>query len=775
MNLEKLCLDLATTEDGDEVKNILENYSIWNNDDFWMNVGSIDEDDKELNNAAIIGSQQSNSANALVEKLVNCGDSALLLRCQEEGIELQGNSSPQNTKDAMERLLDLSDGRWINATPTEGTALAKKYCNIVATGEKGRNTNPTYTIIDNCEGQDPVDFKKTFMSLTRKNKMKIRFVQGKFGMGSFGAVNFCTKYGLQLIISKRHPHLIAPNHKNEWGFTVVRKIKPTRDERCSKWQYLVVEKEIASFKKDDLKIFPGKYPNPYGESFQFGSFIKLYNYDIGPSLRSNITLDFYNAISSLIVNPVVPVRLHERRDGYSANSAESTLYGLETRLLSDREGVIAKGFPSDFMFNVENQQFVGKIYAFNKYSDPEKKKKIKTKDYANGVIFTINGQSNGNLQPRFFSQKGLKFENISNHLLVIIDCSKVDSGYIEDIFQNNRERIYTNRLTDKIKEQIASVLVNHSGIRKFQNEWRSNQVKEIKDNKKTKELFEKFISKNRNLSSYFNLGPRFQSPFNKKEGDEFEYKGLQFPTFFKTKKTYSSTSPRAAERGRNVRIILETNAQNDYFTRAQDCGNFKIFKFDKDITNSDGVQLSGFDGNWTLSLPESEEELQKYRFEVMDVSRIEPLICEFFLKLEDFKPRDQKKSKKKDKSNQLDYPEIYPLKKKDFEDHKITEKDLLYVDETMDKNYIYLNEDNIYVNSYIKALKDRDIDLAKEQYQLSAMMLGMNLLNQYKEKYSKENSDENKPSLKEYSLDLSQALAPIYMDFIRDISNIAED
>ena len=55
------------------------------------------------------------------------------------------------------------------------------------------------------------------------------------------------------------------------------------------------------------------------------------------------------------------------------------------------------------------------------------------------------------------------------------------------------------------------------------------------------------------------------------------------------------------------------------------------------------------------------------------------------------------------------------------------------------------------------------------------MMLGMNLLNQYKEKYSKENSDENKPTLKDYSLDLSKALAPIYMDFIRDISRIAED
>ena len=98
MNLEKLCLDIATTEDGDQVKNILENYSIWNNDDFWMNVGSIDEDDEELNNAAIIGAQQSNSANALVEKLVNCGDSALLLRCQEVGIDLQGNNSPLEKK-----------------------------------------------------------------------------------------------------------------------------------------------------------------------------------------------------------------------------------------------------------------------------------------------------------------------------------------------------------------------------------------------------------------------------------------------------------------------------------------------------------------------------------------------------------------------------------------------------------------------------------------------------------------------------------------------------
>ena len=49
----------------------------------------------------------------------------------------------------------------------------------------------------------------------------------------------------------------------------------------------------------------------------------------------------------------------------------------------------------------------------------------------------------------------------------------------------------------------------------------------------------------------------------------------------------------------------------------------------------------------------------------------------------------------------------------------------------------------------------------------------MNLISQYKDNFKED--DNKKPTLKNYSKDLSRALAPIYMDFIRDISNIAED
>ena len=104
IDLKKLCIEIATTEDGDDVKAILENYSLWNDRSCWKAVGSKGDDDKNLNNFSIIGSQQSNPVNALVEKLVNCGDSALILRCQEEGISPQGNATPENIKIAMERL-----------------------------------------------------------------------------------------------------------------------------------------------------------------------------------------------------------------------------------------------------------------------------------------------------------------------------------------------------------------------------------------------------------------------------------------------------------------------------------------------------------------------------------------------------------------------------------------------------------------------------------------------------------------------------------------------
>ena len=83
MNIQKLCTDIATKEDGLEVIAILKKNNLWDDTKYWKLVGN----NKDYNNHSIIGSQQSNPANALVEKLVNSGDSALMLKCLEKGID----------------------------------------------------------------------------------------------------------------------------------------------------------------------------------------------------------------------------------------------------------------------------------------------------------------------------------------------------------------------------------------------------------------------------------------------------------------------------------------------------------------------------------------------------------------------------------------------------------------------------------------------------------------------------------------------------------------
>ena len=355
------------------VEKILKDNKLWDETGSnWKLVGAIDEN-HDIQNHSIIGNQQSSPSRALVEKLVNCGDSALMLLCQQKNIDPKSNEAPNSTSEAIENLFGIREGKWLNAEGEKTRELADKFCKLVVTGERGSGAKPCYTIIDEAEGQSPKDFNTTFLSTTLQNKVKISFVQGKFGMGSHGALPFCGN-GLELIISKRNPEI----EYSDWGFTVVRKIEPEGGYKSSRWVYLTINDEIPAFKSESLDIVPTSYPNPYGGQLNHGTFIKLYDYDIGPALRSNARFDLYFEINKLLVNPVVPVKILERRENFKGSEEQHIyVYGLSHRLEKDQEDVVEKSFPTDINFVVEGQKFIGSIYAF-KRTDNNTNKKINT-------------------------------------------------------------------------------------------------------------------------------------------------------------------------------------------------------------------------------------------------------------------------------------------------------------------------------------------------------------------------------------------------------------
>ena len=217
MTEKDLCIKIAKCDNEKDIISILKAEGYWDNNDSWRYLG-----DQE-NNFSTIGNQQNKPETALVEKLINSIDAVLISECLSRKENPESPNAPQSIKEALVSYFNMHSGKLINLTKNERSQLAKRI-NLVATGKK---SNPSYSIIDNGEGQTPNKIPDTLLSISKSNKLKIPFVQGKFNMGGTGALEYCGENNLQIIITKRNPNIV----KNEsidstsdyWGFTVVRR------------------------------------------------------------------------------------------------------------------------------------------------------------------------------------------------------------------------------------------------------------------------------------------------------------------------------------------------------------------------------------------------------------------------------------------------------------------------------------------------------------------------------------------------------------------------
>ncbi|TNJ46364.1 hypothetical protein KFZ70_13075 [Tamlana fucoidanivorans] len=414
-------LSLVSANSEQQVINILSSKELWDNDSAWRLYG-----DKE-NNYSTIGAQQSRPEAALVEKLINSVDSVLTSECLNNSINPESSEAPKTIRKAVSQFFDIHNGMLYNITPTERTKLANRI-GLVATGNTAKKGYACYSIFDDGEGQTPNKMPKTFLSIGEKNKLKIPFVQGKFNMGSTGVLRFCGKRNLQLILTKRNPSLPVDENdssNDKWGFTIVKRIYPDGNYKSSRYVYLVNpinqesnSNQVFQFTSESLPILPGKYPIAHENPMLFGSYIKLYEYQM-EGLRTNLTLDPYNRLSLLMPSLALPIRLYERREGYQANSAETTLNGLSVRLEEDkRNNLESEEWPSSHDISVLGEKMKMKVYAFKKDFSTNKKPTQKyVKD--EGIIFTINGQTHGFINKRFFHRRAIGLGNLSDSCLVL--------------------------------------------------------------------------------------------------------------------------------------------------------------------------------------------------------------------------------------------------------------------------------------------------------------------------------------------------------------------
>ncbi len=649
---KELCLSLMRADTQDEVVRLLEAPGYWEMHPYWREFGDME------NNYSTIGNQQSKPDAALVEKLVNAVDARLMNECLTRGIDPKGTKAPHSIRDAIAEFFDDTTtaksafaGLVKMWTPDRRTKVAEDIV-LVTTGKGAKEGNPCFSIIDRGEGQTPDTFPSTFMSLGESNKLRIPFVQGKFNMGGTGVLKFCGKRRLQLIVSRRNPAIVgdkpADSSDAQWGFTVVRRVDKGEGRRSSVYEYLApvgvgkqcleFQGKVLRFAADTLPLFPDGR-EAYMKPTVWGSLVKLYEYD-AQGFRSTFWSKggLLSRMDLLLPDAALPIRIYECRKGYKGHSGsfEETLSGLGVRLEDDKGKNLEPGFPSSAVVEVAGQKMDATIYAF-------KKGKAETYRNSEGIIFTINGQTHGHLLTGFFRQKSVGHSYLADSILVMMDCGRLSNESREDLFMNSRDRLSGGELRKELEDELEDVLKHHQGLRDLRARRQEEDTTEkFEDNKPLEDILKSLIQKSPTLANLFLFGPRASNPFKPVtvKSEDKPFVGKRHPTYFKLKgKDYGSELFRETPQNQRSRILFETDAANDYFSRSTEQGELELF-----LVTTDGrtqtpaahtMNLHNGIGTLSVRLPEDSPVGGEFTFVavVTDPTQVTPFENTFRIKV----------------------------------------------------------------------------------------------------------------------------------------------
>ncbi|WP_119388199.1 hypothetical protein [Taklimakanibacter lacteus] len=604
--IRSLCIALLQSETEDEVIDLLKQAGFWEKSELWRHYGDLE------NNWGQGGNQQSLAEAALVEKIVNSVDARLINECLERGIDPRGPNAPKSIREAVSRFFEGGTGKKM-ATGGAIEDWSDEKIREIAQGITlcGTGTRPTMnlTITDCGEGQTPRKIPLTIMSLSKSNKMYIPFVQGQFNQGGTGALRFCGRHNLQLVISRRNPKLLGPDPDeadSNWGFTVVRRERPEGGRKNSILSYLAPvgvgdahpdrKGEILAFAAPTMKIYPDR-DSPYGREAAYGTVIKLYDYKyLGE--RSNIIRgrSILSRLDLLLPEIALPIRLYEFRTGpngkyLDAGSRETTLSGLRRRLSNTPN--VEEGFPITLPFSPAGEQLYATVYAFkpagstrdeDEDGEEESKKKklggLTRYRKREGVLFIRNGQTQGTLPKDFFRRDAMKMKTLADDLLVFVECDNMSDEVREDLFMPSRDRLTENDFKVEMIDCLEQAIRNDETLRLLRNQRQKEMMSDkVKDDKPLADVLQNLIKSSPNLTALLQLGQRITAPFNAKSTaqDEKSFKGEVYPTFFKVKGTvYGELHRRDCPINYRMRLQFETDARDDYFSRRIEGGKFSI-------------------------------------------------------------------------------------------------------------------------------------------------------------------------------------------------------
>lgn len=826
----ELCLRLIRADTEADAIKILQEAGYWDRPELWRHYGDVE------NNWGQSGNQQSLAEAALAEKIVNSVDARLINECLARGIDPRGDQAPQTVRSAVARFFEnsagdkLATGGYLEDWTDDELRAVANGITLCATGTRPQQLN--ITIADVGEGQTPDRLPETILSLGKSNKTMIPFVQGQFNQGGTGALRFCGKHNLQLVVSRRNPALLdyqKTDRDMEWGFSVVRRERPNRPGGNSVYTYLAPvgmgqgsddrKGEVLSFRAEGFGIFPDK-TGPHNRRTEYGTAIKLYDFRYRGE-KSNILRgkSILSRLDLLLPEVALPVRFYEYRKNdqgkyLAPGSRETTLRGLKRRLMETKN--VEDGFPIDVPFAPMGEPLQARIYAFKErgadadgaavsdddYRRAEDKMPIRKRKKLGGahsyrkregVVFVRNGQSQGALPRDFLKRDSVKMKSIADDLLIFIDCDGMTDSVREDLFMPSRDRLADDDFKPELISALEKAIRECEPLKDLRNRRQEEQARErVKDDAPLAEVLQSLIKSSPNLTTLLEMGQRISAPFKTigtSGKPDAPFVGEIYPNFFKLKGVeYGQLHKRNCPINQRMRLIFETDARNDYFTRRIEAGAFTLVCTDQHgnacSVSPIGPNLKNGIATVTLDLPHGAtiDDVLHIRTEATDtrasfVNEIQVTITKAAQPRTNPHKRRNRPSKdegsERERPNQVATPDITRVYKEDWERHGFDDETALtavfrrYAGED-DEAEIYefmINMDNGALENEIKMKRLDKVQAVtlKEQFMYANVLIGLSLLLDHKKnrKNGGEGIDENEQESIEARIgNITRSLAP---------------
>lgn len=352
---------------------------------------------------------------------------------------------------------------------------------------------------------------------------------------------------------------------------------------------------------------------------------------------------------------------------------------------------------------------------------------------------------------------------------------------------NSRDRLSTCSLKTDIEKALEEELKIHPGLKILKDKRRQEEIEsKLQNSQPLVEVLENLLKSSPTLSRLFLQGLKLKNPFNiissAKEG---EYKGNEFPSFFTLTKKYPSNNPKQAHLESKCRVEFKTDVSNDYFDRSKDPGTFKLYINGKESEDVSINLWNGFAHLNVLIQNYKVDDILNFRSEVFDVSRYEPIVEEFTVKvIEPLKKASATNGERKSPSSNKDgneskrqdgfaIPNIIEVSKDGRTGHKFDEQNFddssaLKVKGSDEDGYdFFVNIDNINLLTELKSANNSEVKALEAKYKFGLVLIGIALL---QNNIQKENNEEE--NVFELIVKVTKAISPIIIPMIDSLGAI---